>query len=133
EADAVLVRSATRIDEEALTHAPKLKVIARAGVGLDNVDIPAATTAGVMVVNAPTSNIISAAELTCGHIVSLARHIPAAHRSLAAGEWKRSAYTGTELFEKTLGVIGLGRIGALVAARMQAFGMKVVAYDPYVT
>src|SRR5690606_7593881 len=104
-----------------------------AGVGLDNVDIPSATKAGVMVVNAPTSNIISAAELTCSHILSLARHVPAAHASLAAGQWKRSSYTGTELFEKTLGVIGLGRIGALVAARMQAFDMKVVAYDPYVT
>ncbi|HWV49229.1 MAG TPA: phosphoglycerate dehydrogenase [Microbacterium sp.] len=133
DADAVLIRSATKIDEEALGHAPKLKVVARAGVGLDNVDIKAATSAGVMVVNAPTSNIISAAELTCGHILSLARHVPAANASLAAGEWKRSAYTGTELFEKTLGVVGLGRIGALVAARMQAFGMKVVAYDPYVT
>ncbi|MEW1973557.1 phosphoglycerate dehydrogenase [Microbacterium profundi] len=133
EADAVLVRSATKIDAEALEHAPKLKVVARAGVGLDNVDIQASTKAGVMVVNAPTSNIISAAELTCGHILSLARHVPAAHASLAAGQWKRSAYTGTELFEKTLGIVGLGRIGALVAARMQGFGMKVVAFDPYVT
>ncbi|WP_105565359.1 phosphoglycerate dehydrogenase [Microbacterium halophytorum] len=133
EAHAVLVRSATKVDAEALTHAPRLKVIARAGVGLDNVDIKAATQAGVMVVNAPTSNIISAAELTCGHIVSLARHIPAARASLGAGEWKRSSFTGTELFEKTLGVVGLGRIGALVAARMQGFGMRVVAYDPYVT
>ncbi len=133
DADAVLVRSATKVDAEALEHAPKLKVIARAGVGLDNVDIPAATKAGVMVVNAPTSNIISAAELTCAHIISLARHVPAAHASLAAGQWKRSAYTGTELFEKTLGIVGLGRIGALVAARMQSFGMKVLAYDPYVT
>ena len=133
DANAVLVRSATKVDAEALEHAPKLKVIARAGVGLDNVDIPAATKAGVMVVNAPTSNIISAAELTCAHIISLARHVPAAHASLAGGQWKRSAYTGTELFEKTLGIVGLGRIGALVAARMQSFGMKVIAYDPYVT
>ncbi|MBV0894614.1 phosphoglycerate dehydrogenase [Microbacterium sp. NC79] len=133
DANAVLVRSATQIDAEALAGAPKLKVVARAGVGLDNVDIKAATAAGVMVVNAPTSNIVSAAELTVGHILSLARHIPAAHASLAAGEWKRSKYTGTELFEKTLGIIGLGRIGALIAARMQAFDMRVVAYDPYVT
>jgi D-3-phosphoglycerate dehydrogenase / 2-oxoglutarate reductase len=108
-------------------------VIARAGVGLDNVDIKAATTAGVMVVNAPTSNIISAAELTIGHILSLARRIPAAHASLAGGAWKRSSYTGVELYEKTLGIIGLGRIGALIAARVQAFGVNVVAYDPYVT
>jgi D-3-phosphoglycerate dehydrogenase len=133
DAHAVLIRSATKMDEEAIGRAPQLKVIARAGVGLDNVDIKAATTAGVMVVNAPTSNIISAAELTCGHILSLARRIPAAKASIAAGEWKRSSFTGVELYEKTLGVIGLGRIGALVAARMQAFGMRVVAYDPYVT
>ena len=133
DAHAVLIRSATKMDAEAITAAPKLKVIARAGVGLDNVDIPAATEAGVMVVNAPTSNVISAAELTVGHILSLARRIPQAHASLAAGAWKRSAFTGTELYEKTLGVIGLGRIGALVAERLQAFGMRVVAYDPYVT
>ena len=132
-ASAILVRSATQVDAEVLSAAPNLKVIARAGVGLDNVDIKAATAAGVMVVNAPTSNIISAAELTCGHILSLARHIPAAHAALAEGKWKRSAYTGTELFEKTIGIIGLGRIGALIAERMKAFGTKVVAYDPYVT
>ncbi|MGO2659566.1 phosphoglycerate dehydrogenase [Mycetocola reblochoni] len=133
EADAILVRSATQVDAEAIAAAPSLKVIARAGVGLDNVDIKAATTAGVMVVNAPTSNIISAAELTVGHILSLARHIPAADRSLADGQWKRSAYTGVELYEKTVGIIGLGRIGALITARLQAFGVNVVAYDPYVT
>ncbi|MFC7790520.1 phosphoglycerate dehydrogenase [Microbacterium sp. MAHUQ-60] len=133
DADAVLVRSATRIDAEALSHAPKLKVVARAGVGLDNVDIKAATTAGVMVVNAPTSNIVSAAELTIGHILSLARRIPAAHASLSGGAWKRSSFTGAELFEKTVGIVGLGRIGALVAARLNAFDMRVIAYDPYVT
>jgi len=133
DANAVLIRSATQIDAEALAAAPALKVVARAGVGLDNVDIKAATAAGVMVVNAPTSNIISAAELTIGHILSLARHIPAAHASLAAGEWKRSKYTGTELYEKTVGIIGLGRIGALITARLQAFGVEVIAYDPYVS
>jgi len=132
-ASAVLIRSATRLDAEAIAASPMLKVIARAGVGLDNVDIKAATTAGVMVVNAPTSNIISAAELTIGHILSLARHIPAAHGALAQGQWKRSKYTGVELFEKTIGIIGLGRIGALITARMQAFGTTIVAYDPYVT
>ena len=132
-ASAILVRSATKVDAEVLAAAPELKVVARAGVGLDNVDIKAATEAGVMVVNAPTSNIISAAELTVGHILSLARHIPAAHNALAQGQWKRSAYTGTELYEKTIGIIGLGRIGALITERMQAFGTKVVAYDPYVT
>ncbi|MFG6401716.1 MULTISPECIES: phosphoglycerate dehydrogenase [unclassified Microbacterium] len=133
EANAILVRSATKVDAEAIAAAPALKVVARAGVGLDNVDIKAATTAGVMVVNAPTSNIISAAELTVGHILSLARRIPAAHASLSSGAWKRSSFTGTELFEKTVGIIGLGRIGALIAARLQGFDMRVVAYDPYVT
>ncbi|SFR75110.1 D-3-phosphoglycerate dehydrogenase [Agromyces sp. CF514] len=133
DANAILVRSATKVDAEAIAAAPKLQVVARAGVGLDNVDIKAATTAGVMVVNAPTSNIISAAELTVGHILSLARHIPAAHSALAQGEWKRSHYTGTELYEKTVGIIGLGRIGALITARLQAFGVDVIAYDPYIT
>ena len=132
-ANAILVRSATKVDAEALAAAPNLKVIARAGVGLDNVDIKAATAAGVMVVNAPTSNIISAAELTVGHILSLARHIPPAHGALAQGQWKRSKYTGIELYEKTVGIIGLGRIGALVAARLQAFGVNIIAFDPYIT
>jgi len=132
-ASAILIRSATQVDAEAIAAAKQLKVVARAGVGLDNVDIKAATSAGVMVVNAPTSNIISAAELTVGHILSLARHIPAAHGALAQGQWKRSKYTGVELFEKTVGIIGLGRIGALITARLQAFGMNIVAYDPYVT
>ena len=111
--DAILVRSATKVDAEAIAAAKNLKVIARAGVGLDNVDIKAATQAGVMVVNAPTSNIVSAAELTVGHILSLARHIPQASAALKDGEWKRSKYTGIELFEKKIGIIGLGRIGAL--------------------
>lgn len=133
DASAVLIRSATKVDAEAIEAAKRLKVVARAGVGLDNVDIKAATQAGVMVVNAPTSNIISAAELTVGHILSLARHIPAAHGALADGQWKRSKYTGVELYEKTIGIIGLGRIGALITTRMQAFGTNIVAYDPYVT
>jgi D-3-phosphoglycerate dehydrogenase len=133
DAHAILIRSATKVDEEAIAAAPSLKVVARAGVGLDNVDVKAATTAGVMVVNAPTSNIISAAELTIGHILSLARHIPAGHSSLSVGQWKRSKYTGVEIYEKTIGIIGLGRIGALITARMQAFGTTVIAYDPYVT
>jgi len=131
--DAILVRSATQVDQEAIAAAKNLKVIARAGVGLDNVDIKAATQAGVMVVNAPTSNIISAAELTVGHIMSLARRIPAANASLKSGAWKRSSFTGVELFEKKAGIIGLGRIGALVAQRLQGFGMEIIAYDPYIT
>lgn len=133
EANAVLIRSATKMDQEAIAAAPKLKVIARAGVGLDNVDIKAATTAGVMVVNAPTSNVISAAELAIGHLMSLSRQIPAAHASLSAGEWKRNKFTGVELYEKTIGIIGLGRIGTLVAQRLAGFGATLLGYDPYVT
>ncbi len=129
--DAVLIRSATKMDGEAIAAAKGLKVIARAGVGLDNVDIPAATAAGVMVVNAPTSNIVSAAELAISLLLASARFISPAHAALKAGKWARSKYTGAELFEKTLGVVGFGRIGQLVAHRMQAFGMSVVAYDPY--
>jgi D-3-phosphoglycerate dehydrogenase / 2-oxoglutarate reductase len=106
--------------------------VARAGVGLDNVDVRAATHSGVMVVNAPTSNIVSAAELAIGLLLAAARHISAASASLRAGEWKRSRFTGIELYEKTLGIVGLGRIGVLVAQRLAAFGMDVIAYDPYV-
>ncbi|NDC13174.1 MAG: phosphoglycerate dehydrogenase [Actinobacteria bacterium] len=129
--DAVLIRSATKMDAEAIAAARGLKVIARAGVGLDNVDIPAATAAGVMVVNAPTSNIVSAAELAIALLLASARHVSAANAALKGGKWARSKYTGAELFEKTLGVVGFGRIGQLVAQRMQAFGMNVIAYDPY--
>ncbi|MCG3041854.1 phosphoglycerate dehydrogenase [Streptomyces sp. S1A] len=129
-ADALLVRSATRVDAEVLAAAPHLRVVARAGVGLDNVDVDAATRAGVAVVNAPTSNTVTAAELACGLIISLARHIPQADAALRAGEWRRSRYMGVELAGKTLGVVGLGRIGKLVARRMAAFDMRVVAHDP---
>ena len=129
--DAVLIRSATKMDAEAIAASKGLKVIARAGVGLDNVDIPAATAAGVMVVNAPTSNIVSAAELAISLLLASARFISPAHAALRNGKWARSKYTGAELFEKTLGIVGFGRIGQLVASRMQAFGMDVIAYDPY--
>ena len=129
--DAVLIRSATKMDAEAIAGAKGLKVIARAGVGLDNVDIAAATSAGVMVVNAPTSNIVSAAELAISLLLASARFISPAHAALRNGKWARSKYTGAELFEKTLGIVGFGRIGQLVAHRMQAFGMHVIAYDPY--
>jgi len=132
EADAVLVRSATRVDAEALAAARRLKVVARAGVGLDNVDVRSATQNGVMVVNAPTSNIVSAAELAVALMLAAARHVAPASASLKAGEWKRSRFTGIELYEKTVGIIGLGRIGVLVAQRLSAFGMRVLAYDPYV-
>lgn len=132
-ADALIVRSATTVDAEALAAAPRLKVVARAGVGLDNVDVPAATARGVMVVNAPQSNIVSAAEHAVGLLLAVARRIPAAHASLASGEWKRSQFTGVELTGKTAGLLGLGRIGALVAQRLSAFGMRILAYDPYVS
>ena len=132
DADAILVRSATKVDAEALAAAKRLKVVARAGVGLDNVDVKAATQNGVLVVNAPTSNITSAAELAVALMLAAARHISPAHAALTRGEWKRSRYTGIELFEKTVGIVGLGRIGVLVAQRLTAFGMDVIAYDPYV-
>jgi D-3-phosphoglycerate dehydrogenase len=131
--DAVLIRSATKMDAEAIAAAPKLKVIARAGVGLDNVDVPAATQAGVMVVNAPTSNITSAAELAVGLMLAAARHISPASQALKGGAWKRSKFGGVELLDKTVGIVGLGRIGALVAERLRGFGMHIVAYDPYTT
>ena len=130
--DAVLVRSATRIDAEALAAAPRLSVVARAGIGLDNVDVPAATARGVLVVNAPTSNIVSAAEHAVALLLAVARNVPAADASLQAGEWKRSKFTGVEVADKTVGVVGLGRIGVLVAQRLSAFGVRLLAYDPYV-
>jgi D-3-phosphoglycerate dehydrogenase len=132
DAEAVIIRSATMIDAEALARAPKLRVVARAGVGLDNVDVAAATKAGVMVVNAPTSNIVSAAEHTIALLLAVARNVPQAVASLRAGEWRRSQFTGTELAGKVVGILGLGRIGTLVAQRLGAFGMQPIAYDPYV-
>ncbi|GHJ49911.1 D-3-phosphoglycerate dehydrogenase [Catellatospora sp. TT07R-123] len=132
EADAVIVRSATKIDAEAIAAAPRLKVVARAGVGLDNVEVPAATARGVMVVNAPTSNIVSAAEQALALLLAVARNTASASSALKNGEWKRSKYTGVELQGKTVGVVGLGRIGVLFAQRIAAFGTRLIAYDPYV-
>ncbi|MGD9527889.1 MAG: NAD(P)-dependent oxidoreductase, partial [Pseudonocardia sp.] len=132
EADALMVRSATTVDAEALAVAHRLKVVARAGVGLDNVDVPAATARGVMVVNAPTSNIVSAAEHAVALLLAAARRIPAADASLRQGQWKRSAYTGVELQGKVVGIVGLGKIGQLVAQRLAGFGVELIAYDPYV-
>ena len=132
-ADAVLIRSATKMDAEAIAAGRQLKVIARAGVGLDNVDVPAATQAGVMVVNAPTSNITSAAELAVGLMLASARNIAPANESLKGGAWKRSKFGGVELLDKTVGIVGLGRIGALVAERLKGFGVSIIAYDPYTT
>jgi D-3-phosphoglycerate dehydrogenase len=133
EVDAVLVRSATKMDADAIAAAKNLKVIARAGVGLDNVDVPAATQAGVMVVNAPTSNITSAAELAVGLLLSTARNIAPANEALKGGAWKRSKYGGVELLDKKVGIVGFGRIGQLVAERLKGFGVEILAYDPYVS
>jgi D-3-phosphoglycerate dehydrogenase / 2-oxoglutarate reductase len=133
EADALLVRSATTVDAEVLAAAPKLKIVARAGVGLDNVDVDAATERGVLVVNAPTSNIHSAAEHALALLLSASRQIPAADATLREHTWKRSKFSGTEIFGKTVGIVGLGRIGQLVASRIEAFGTHVIAYDPYVS
>ena len=132
EADALIVRSATRVDAEVIAAARHLRVVARAGVGLDNVDVPSATARGVMVVNAPTSNIVSAAEQAIALLLAVARHTASASTALKAGEWKRAKYTGVEVQGKTVGVVGLGRIGVLFAQRMAAFGTRLIAYDPYV-
>ncbi|QIS05313.1 phosphoglycerate dehydrogenase [Nocardia brasiliensis] len=133
EADALLVRSATTVDAEVLEAGKNLKIVARAGVGLDNVDVPAATERGVMVVNAPTSNIHTAAEHAVTLLLAAARQIPAADATLREHTWQRSKFNGVEIFGKTVGVVGLGRIGQLFAARLAAFETKIVAYDPYVS
>ena len=132
DADALVVRSATKVDAEVFAASTRLKVVARAGVGLDNVDVPTATARGVMVVNAPTSNIVSAAEHAIALLLAAARHVPAADASLRHGQWKRSSYTGVELSGKTVGIVGLGKIGQLVAQRLAAFDVQLVAFDPYV-
>ena len=132
EADALLVRSATQVDAEVYAAADHLKVVARAGVGLDNVDVAAATSAGVMVINAPTSNIVSAAELAIALILASLRNLGRADASVKAGRWERKQLTGVELLEKTVGVVGFGRIGQLVAERLRPFGVNLLAYDPYV-
>ncbi len=132
-AAALVIRSATKVTAEVLAGAPDLVVVGRAGVGLDNVDVPAATARGVMVVNAPESNILSAAEHAMALLLSMARNVPQAHAGLVAGRWERSKWEGIELSGKTLGILGLGRIGALVAQRAHAFGMRLIAHDPYVS
>ena len=129
--DALVVRSQTQVDADVIAAGKRLKVIARAGVGVDNVDLDAATRSGIVVCNAPQSNIISAAEHTVAMLLAVARNIPQAHGALIEGRWERSRWTGTEVFGKTIGVLGLGRIGSLVAKRCQAFGMDVIAYDPF--
>jgi D-3-phosphoglycerate dehydrogenase / 2-oxoglutarate reductase len=133
EYDGILIRSATKMTEELIELGTKLRVIGRAGVGVNNVDVPAATKRGIIVVNAPQSNVVTAAEHTFALLLSLARKIPQAHASLTAHRWERSKFSGVEVYEKTLGILGFGRIGQLVAQRARGFGMYVVAYDPYVS
>jgi len=133
DADAVIVRSRSQLTAHVLTSAPRLRVAARAGVGTDNIDVDAATRRGILVLNTPESSTTSAAEHTMAMLLALARRIPRAHASVARGEWTREAFVGTELQAKTLGVVGLGKIGAEVARRAQAFGMHVRAHDPYVS
>jgi D-3-phosphoglycerate dehydrogenase len=130
--DAIVVRSATKLTADLIDRAPRLKVIGRAGVGVDNVDVEAATRRGIVVANAPESTVVSAAEHTIGLLVALARNIPQAHAALKQGRWERGTYGGVELAGKTLGVLGFGRIGQQVARRALGLGMRVVAYDPYV-
>lgn len=130
--DAVIVRSDTYIDADVIAAGKRLKVVGRAGIGVDNIDVPAATAHGVMVMNTPHSNSVATAEQTFTLLLATSRRTVQAHNSLATGQWERSRFVGTELYGKTLGIIGFGYIGRLVARRAQAFGMTVVAYDPYV-
>lgn len=132
EFDGILIRSATKLTADKLAHGTSLKVIGRAGVGVDNVDVPEASKRGIIVVNAPQSNVVTAAEHTVALLLAAARHIPQAHASLISGKWERSKFSGVELQGKTLGILGFGRIGQLVAERVQGFGVKVLAYDPFV-
>ncbi|HEX2103958.1 MAG TPA: phosphoglycerate dehydrogenase [Solirubrobacteraceae bacterium] len=131
--DGILIRSATNLDADLLSRARSLRVIGRAGVGVDNVDVPAATKQGIVVANAPQSNVVTAAEHTMALLLSLARNVPQAHASLVAGRWERSRFSGVELLDKTLGILGFGRIGQLVAQRAMGFGMRVIAFDPFVS
>jgi D-3-phosphoglycerate dehydrogenase len=133
DAVALVVRSETKVTRAVMEAAPSLKVVGRAGVGVDNVDVDAATQRGVVVMNTPSGNTISTAELTFSMMMALARKIPQAHASMKAGEWNRKAFSGVELYNKTLGILGLGRIGGEVARRAITFGMRVLAYDPYLS
>src|SRR3954451_7837571 len=132
-AHALIIRSATKVTAEVLDAGTDLVVVGRAGIGLDNVDVDHATKRGVMVVNAPQSNILSAAEQTMALLLANARNIPQAHNALVQGRWERSKWEGVELADKTLAVVGLGRIGKLVAQRAMAFGMRIIAHDPFVS
>jgi D-3-phosphoglycerate dehydrogenase / 2-oxoglutarate reductase len=133
EYEGIVIRSATKLTAELIERAHKLKVIGRAGVGVDNVDVEAATRRGIVVANAPESNVVTAAEHTMALLLALARNVPQAYMSLTAGKWERSKFSGVELYEKTLGIIGFGRIGQLVAQRAHGFGMRALAFDPFVS
>jgi D-3-phosphoglycerate dehydrogenase / 2-oxoglutarate reductase len=133
EYDGILIRSATKLTADLIDRGERLRVIGRAGVGVDNVDVPAATKRGIIVVNAPQSNVVTAAEHTMAMLLALARNVPQAHAALVEGRWDRSKYSGVELEGKTLGILGFGRIGQLVAERAKGFGIRVLAYDPFVS
>src|SRR5713226_8529292 len=132
ESDALITRSGTAVTQELVNAGDRLRVIGRAGVGLDNVDVDACTARGILVINAPTANIMSATEHTMAMLLALCRNIPEAHASVKRGEWVRSKFMGIELNGKVLGIIGPGRIGSRVTTRARAFGMRVIAYDPYI-
>jgi len=129
--DCLIIRSGTKVTRKVIDAGKKLRVIGRAGVGVDNVDIPYATEKGILIMNTPAANIISAAEHSCAMLLALARNIPFAHDSMHKGEWKRNKYTGVEFNGKVLGIVGVGRVGGEVAKRMKAFNMTLVGYDPY--
>src|SRR5204863_8964568 len=133
DADALLVRSATKVDRELLDAAPKVRVVGRAGTGVDNIDVAAASARGILVVNAPGANSISVAEHACALMLGLARSVPAADRAMKDGKWEKKKFLGTELRGKTLGVAGLGRIGQEVAQRARGLGMRVIAHHPYIS
>jgi D-3-phosphoglycerate dehydrogenase len=132
EADGLIVRSETRVDRDLLAHAPRIRVVGRAGVGVDAIDVEAATEAGIVVVNTPAANTLAATEQTFALLLGVMRHVPAANASIRGGRWERGPFIGNELYGKTLGIIGLGRIGGAVSSRARAFGMDVIAHDPYI-
>jgi D-3-phosphoglycerate dehydrogenase len=131
--DAIIIRSSVRVDADLVAAASQLKVIGRAGMGLDNVDIDAASLRGVIVMNTPGANTVATAEHTVAMLLALCRNVPQADASMRRGEWTRSQFTGVQLYRKTLGIVGLGRIGAQVARRIRAFGMSIIAFDPYIS
>ncbi|MEN8687350.1 MAG: NAD(P)-dependent oxidoreductase, partial [Desulfuromonadales bacterium] len=131
--DAIITRSGTQVDAELLEHAKKLKMVARAGVGIDNVDVPAASERGIIVVNAPFGNTNSAAEHSMAILLAMCRNVPMANASLKSGQWQRAPFTGHELRHRTMGIIGLGKVGGRVALRARAFEMDVIVYDPYIS